>query len=125
MADEEAPGGTGWRGTRWVVTLALVGAAVVGYRTWSEPSRAAAPQAVAVRGPLTLRVATAKRAGESLDLTQTGTTQAFDTANLFPRATGYIAERRIDIGSRVKKGDLLSASALRTSTSSSRRRNRR
>ncbi len=30
-----------------------------------------------------------------------------DSANLYPRATGYIAERRVDIGSRVHKDDLL------------------
>ena len=32
---------------------------------------------------------------------------SLQTANIFARATGYIAERRVDIGSRVKKGDLL------------------
>ena len=36
-----------------------------------------------------------------------GQSEAFQTANMFARATGYIAERRVDIGSRVKKGDLL------------------
>jgi HlyD family secretion protein len=36
-----------------------------------------------------------------------GQTEAFDAANLYPRATGYIAERRVDIGSRVHKDDLL------------------
>jgi len=48
-----------------------------------------------------------RRCGSPLTLTQTGTTQAFDTANLYPRATGYIVERKIDIGSHVKRGDLL------------------
>jgi RND family efflux transporter MFP subunit len=33
--------------------------------------------------------------------------QAFDEATLYARATGYIAERRVDIGSRVHKGDVL------------------
>jgi RND family efflux transporter MFP subunit len=54
-----------------------------------------------------VRVTTAARASGPLSLTQTGTTQAFDTASLYPRATGYIVERRVDIGSHVKKGDLL------------------
>ena len=36
-----------------------------------------------------------------------GQTEAFDVANLYPRATGYVAERRVDIGSRVHAGDLL------------------
>ncbi|WGS20341.1 biotin/lipoyl-binding protein [Bradyrhizobium sp. ISRA463] len=37
----------------------------------------------------------------------TGTTEAFESATLFARATGYIKERRVDIGSRVHAGDLL------------------
>ncbi len=107
MADAEAAGRGTMRGTTWLVLIALAGAGFVGYRTWSEPSRAAVPSEAARRGPVTVRVAIAKRAGDTLDLTQTGTAQAFDTASLYPRATGYIAERLIDIGSRVKKGDLL------------------
>ena len=33
--------------------------------------------------------------------------QAFDNATLFARATGYVAKRAVDIGSRVHAGDLL------------------
>ena len=36
-----------------------------------------------------------------------GQTAAFDAADLYARATGFVAERRVDIGSRVRKGDLL------------------
>ena len=36
-----------------------------------------------------------------------GQTVAYAEADLFARATGFIAERRVDIGSRVHKGDLL------------------
>ena len=107
MAGEDGSGRPVLRGVSWLMVLALVGVGVVGYRTWSEPSRAAAPAVAARSGPVAVRVATAKRLGDTIDLSQTGTTQAFDTASLYPRATGYIAERRIDIGSRVKKGDLL------------------
>jgi len=35
------------------------------------------------------------------------TTQAFATANIFARASGYIAKREVDIGDRVKQGQLL------------------
>jgi RND family efflux transporter MFP subunit len=35
------------------------------------------------------------------------TTQAFDAATIFARQSGYIAKRLVDIGSRVKNGDLL------------------
>jgi RND family efflux transporter MFP subunit len=36
-----------------------------------------------------------------------GTTEAFEQANIYARASGYISKRNVDIGSRVKAGDLL------------------
>ena len=54
-----------------------------------------------------VRTAVAKREDAPVKLTLPGQTEAFDTANLFPRATGYVVERRVDIGSRVHAGDLL------------------
>jgi len=55
----------------------------------------------------TVRTAQAKRVDTPVDLTEPGQTLAFDTANIFARATGYIAERHVDIGTRVHKGDLM------------------
>jgi RND family efflux transporter MFP subunit len=107
MAEGDQAGRSAFGRASWLVLLAIAGAGFVGYRTWSEPSRAASPAAPAQRDIPTLRVTKAVRAGDTLDLVQTGTTRAFETASLFARATGYIAERKIDIGSRVKKGDLL------------------
>lgn len=54
-----------------------------------------------------VRTTLAERADGPLDLTLPGETRPFLTAAIAARATGYIAERRIDIGSRVKAGDLL------------------
>jgi RND family efflux transporter MFP subunit len=54
-----------------------------------------------------VRTIMAKKVDQPVDLTLPGQTEAFDVANLFARATGYVAERHVDIGSRVKKGDLL------------------
>jgi RND family efflux transporter MFP subunit len=113
MADRDSSaaheaGGPARRGRLWVGLLALAGFGLLGYRHWPDPSRAATPpsQAEAPK-PQTVRVAKAQRASDTLSLTQTGTTQAFDTASLYPRATGYIVERKVDLGSHVKKGDLL------------------
>jgi RND family efflux transporter MFP subunit len=41
-----------------------------------------------------------------------GTTAAFTAANIYARATGYIAKRTVDIGDRVKAGDLLAQLAV-------------
>jgi len=40
-----------------------------------------------------------------------GTAQAFDSATVFARATGYVASRAVDIGSKVRAGDLLASIA--------------
>ncbi len=54
-----------------------------------------------------VRTAKAQRVDKPVELVLPGQTGAFDAANIFARATGYVAERRVDIGTRVKKGDLL------------------
>lgn len=41
------------------------------------------------------------------DVTLPATTTAFEAANIFARTSGYIARRVVDIGDRVKAGDLL------------------
>jgi RND family efflux transporter MFP subunit len=41
-----------------------------------------------------------------------GTTEAFSVANIYARATGYIFKRNVDIGDRVKAGDLLAELAV-------------
>lgn len=54
-----------------------------------------------------VRTTQAKKIDQPVELTLPGQTEAFNVANIFPRATGYVAERRVDIGSRVHKDDLL------------------
>jgi RND family efflux transporter MFP subunit len=41
------------------------------------------------------------------DISLPGTTAAFESATIFARQSGYIADRKVDIGSQVKTGDLL------------------
>ena len=86
-----------------IVVLLLIGAfgRVQTYRA------AAATQNGMMNDPLPVRVALAKRETGDVDVTLPAQTQPFDAASIYARATGYIAERRVDIGSRVKKGDLL------------------
>jgi RND family efflux transporter MFP subunit len=55
----------------------------------------------------TLRVATVEASPGTVSVVLPGTTAAFAAANIFARATGYIAKRNVDIGDRVKAGDLL------------------
>jgi len=59
-----------------------------------------------------LHVATVEANPATVSVTLPGTTAAFAAANIFARATGYIAKRNVDIGDRVKAGDLLAALAV-------------
>src|SRR5262245_50392198 len=54
-----------------------------------------------------VRVAVVKDDDGDLVVSLPATTQAFATANIFARASGYVAERKVDIGDRVKAGELL------------------
>jgi RND family efflux transporter MFP subunit len=59
-----------------------------------------------------LHVATVEANSATVSVTLPGTTAAFAAANIYARATGYIAKRNVDIGDRVKAGDLLAALAV-------------
>ncbi|WP_426421732.1 efflux RND transporter periplasmic adaptor subunit [Bradyrhizobium genosp. A] len=59
-----------------------------------------------------LSVATVEANPATVSVSLPGTTAAFAAANIFARATGYIAKRTVDIGDRVKAGDLLAALAV-------------
>ena len=55
----------------------------------------------------TVRVAQARAAAGEMTVSLPATTLAFASANIFARANGYIETRKVDIGDRVKAGDLL------------------
>ena len=59
-----------------------------------------------------VRVATIEASPASVSVTLPGTTAAFAEANIYARATGYIAKRNVDIGDRVTAGDLLAQLAV-------------
>jgi RND family efflux transporter MFP subunit len=45
--------------------------------------------------------------GATMEVTLPGTTFAYEAANIYARANGYIQKRNVDIGDHVKAGDLL------------------
>jgi len=88
-----------------VPVVALIGlGAWLHWRTYAAAAETQAQQEDFVPQ---VRTAVAQKVSTPVELTLPGQTEAFDTANLYPRATGYVAERRVDIGSRVHAGDLL------------------
>src|ERR1700739_634397 len=59
-----------------------------------------------------MRVATVKANPGIMSVVLPGTTAAFADANVYARATGYIAKRNVDIGDRVKTRELLAELAV-------------
>jgi RND family efflux transporter MFP subunit len=55
----------------------------------------------------TVRTAPIRASGNTIAVTWPGTTEAFEQANIYTRASGYISRREVDIGSHVKSGQLL------------------
>jgi HlyD family secretion protein len=88
-----------------VPVLSLLG--VGGYQHWRTFANAAETQKEQEDFVPQVRTMQVHKIDSPVELTLPGQTEAFDVANLFPRATGYVAERRVDIGSHVKAGDLL------------------
>jgi len=54
-----------------------------------------------------VRVEPVKVTTTARDLSLPGTMSAFESATIFARQSGYVAERKVDIGSKVKAGDVL------------------
>jgi RND family efflux transporter MFP subunit len=59
-----------------------------------------------------VRVATVAANPGIVSVALPGTTAAFADANVYARATGYIAKRNVDIGDHVKQGELLAQLAV-------------
>jgi RND family efflux transporter MFP subunit len=99
------------RTARWL-GLAGVGVlgAVVGVGAWGHAERQAQTIATltAQRDAVpVVRTAVLKPLDTPRQVSLPGSTQAFDTATLYARATGYISKRNVDIGSHVHAGDVL------------------
>jgi RND family efflux transporter MFP subunit len=54
-----------------------------------------------------VRTAPVRASAKTMSMIWPATTEAFEQANIYARASGYISKRNVDIGSRVKAGDLL------------------
>lgn len=92
-----------------VVALLLVGA--VATAAWGIVARRNALKTVTREteelAVLTVSVTTPERGSSGQSITLPGTIQPFTDAAIFARTNGYLSKRFADLGSRVKKGQLL------------------
>ena len=106
-----APPAGAMRGGRFFaigVAVLLLGALALGF--WRHYTLHAQVMATAEQRRdfvPSVRVAAVRASGSTMSVTWPGTTEAFAQANIYARASGYISKRNVDIGSRVKAGDLL------------------
>ena len=99
-----------YRGTLLGAALAsvIVGAlGVGGWNLYAREQMAAARTEQRLSFVPKVRVATVKAANGELVVSLPATTSAFAAANILARASGYVATRSVDIGDRVKVGQLL------------------
>jgi RND family efflux transporter MFP subunit len=90
------------------VAVVLAGALTAGAWTHLTQYRLSADAAEQERDFVpSVRVASVEPSSEIDIVKLPATTSAFATANIFARASGYIAKREVDIGDRVKQGQLL------------------
>ena len=88
--------------------LLLAGGLGIGGWRHYQAARDVAAVAEQVRTAIPeVRVAAVRPSGDLMKVTLPATTTAFEAANIFARTSGYIEKRYVDIGDRVKKGDLL------------------
>jgi RND family efflux transporter MFP subunit len=104
------PNKTGRGAWRFGATAALLLAGGLGYGAWQDYGQRQEVMATAQQQhdfvPSVL-LGQVRDSGSTIDVSLPGTTFAFEAANIFARANGYIEKRNVDIGDRVKAGDVL------------------
>lgn len=92
------------------VTLFSLLTSAIGVGAWQLHERSGEAKAATelrLAAVPTVRVADVRAVGDERSVRLPATTTAFAAANIFARASGYIDRRNVDIGDRVKAGDLL------------------
>jgi RND family efflux transporter MFP subunit len=92
----------------WIAMIILVGGLSYGAgHQISTESIAEATTNARLGAIPTVRTVTAQRLTGTVPVDLPGSLEAFETTAIFARASGYISQRSVDIGTRVKKGDVL------------------
>ncbi len=95
---------------RYAMYVAIPLALLIGwgvYNHWQESSSASSTLSQSQHEVPEVEVAKAKKTADVASTSLPGQTVAYASADLYARATGFIGQRYVDIGSRVRKGDLL------------------
>ena len=92
--------------------LLALGALLWGAWSHYEQRRQADAEAEKRRGFVpTVRVEAVRESESVIHVTWPGTTLAYEQANVYARATGYVSARNVDIGSKARAGDVIAVIA--------------
>jgi RND family efflux transporter MFP subunit len=72
----------------------------------------AAPAAAQPAAPATVETVRPVRTDIGRSFNTNGTLEAYETADLYPKVSGYLSEVRVDIGDRVRRGQVLAMVSL-------------
>jgi RND family efflux transporter MFP subunit len=90
------------------VLILLVGGLAIGYLHHADVNQQVKATADQLRDFVpSVRTAAVHASGETMSVIWPGTAEAFEQTNIYARASGYVSRRDVDIGSRVKAGQLL------------------
>jgi RND family efflux transporter MFP subunit len=110
-APRESPGqARRWAGRLFGLAVLLVLGAALAFGAWRyhrQQSEVMATSAQHRDFVPNVRVSTVRASGGTILVTLPATTSAFESANIFARASGYVASRNVDIGDHVATGQLL------------------
>src|SRR6201996_7893169 len=102
--------GTRHRTLLWGLSLILLVMAILAWGGWKHYAQSREVDAIAQASRdmvPEVRVETIQPSAKVNVVSLPATTSAFADANIFARASGYIAKREVDIGDQVKAGQLL------------------
>ena len=98
------------RGRAWFAVGVVLLGELLGIGVWQHYTLHAQAAATAQRHRdfvPSVQVMPVRSSGDKMSVEWPGTTEAFEAANIFARASGYIDKRKVDIGDHVKAGQLL------------------
>ena len=91
----------------WAAVIVVVLLAIGILPRISRGSRAAETARAAIDDLPVVNVVQAKTGGATSELQLPGNTEPINVARIYARSSGYVRERRADIGTRVKSGQVL------------------
>jgi RND family efflux transporter MFP subunit len=101
---------SGGRGRAWFAVGVVLLGELLGIGIWQHYTLHVQAAATAQRHRdfvPSVQVTPVRSSGDKMSVEWPGTTEAFEAANIFARASGYIDKRNVDIGDHVKAGQLL------------------